>query len=49
MYGYAKAYDDANYRGISSPGNYLWWLDAETGNTWSSSDLGSQPRRSWRA
>ncbi|QNE16048.1 hypothetical protein FYJ92_17625 [Pseudarthrobacter sp. NBSH8] len=35
MYGYAKAYDDANIRGISSPSDYLWWLDVETGNSWS--------------
>ncbi|WP_427005733.1 hypothetical protein [Pseudarthrobacter sp. H2] len=36
MYGYAKAYDDANLRGVSSPASYLWWLDVETGNTWQS-------------
>lgn len=35
MYGYAKAYDDANIRGVSNPGAYIWWLDVETGNTWS--------------
>lgn len=35
MYGYAKAYDDAYIRGISSPSDYLWWLDVETGNSWS--------------
>lgn len=35
MYGYAKAYDDANIRGISNPGSYTWWLDVETGNSWS--------------
>ncbi|MCU1516487.1 MAG: hypothetical protein JWQ75_1208 [Pseudarthrobacter sp.] len=35
MYGYAKAYDDAYIRGISDPGGYLWWLDVETGNSWS--------------
>ena len=34
MYGYAKAYDDANKRGVASPGTYLWWLDVETGNSW---------------
>ncbi|MDQ5862958.1 MAG: hypothetical protein M3536_11925, partial [Actinomycetota bacterium] len=34
MYGYAKAYDDAYIRGISNPGTYLWWLDVETGNSW---------------
>jgi len=35
MYGYAKAYDDANIRGISNPASYTWWLDVETENTWS--------------
>lgn len=35
MYGYAKAYDDAYVRGIASPSDYLWWLDVETGNSWS--------------
>jgi hypothetical protein len=35
MYGYAKAYDDANIRGITGPAAYMWWLDVETGNSWS--------------
>jgi hypothetical protein len=35
MYGYAKAYDDATVRGISDPSSYLWWLDVETINSWS--------------
>ena len=35
MYGWAKAYDDANIRGISNPEDYLWWLDVETENSWS--------------
>ena len=34
MYGYAKAYDDANIRGVSNPASYLWWLDVETINSW---------------
>jgi hypothetical protein len=34
MYGYAKAYDDANIRGISNPSSYTWWLDVETINSW---------------
>jgi len=34
IYGYAKAYDDANIRGVSNPGNYTWWLDVETINSW---------------
>jgi type II secretory pathway pseudopilin PulG len=36
MYGYAKAYDDANIRGVSNPSGYLWWLDVETINSWES-------------
>jgi hypothetical protein len=31
MYGYAKAYDDANIRGVSNPASYTWWLDVESG------------------
>jgi hypothetical protein len=34
MYGYAKAYDDATVRGVDNPGEYFWWLDVETGNSW---------------
>ncbi len=34
MYGYAKAYDDVNSRGVTTPSAYTWWLDVETGNTW---------------
>jgi len=36
VYGYAKAYDDANIRGVSSPSSYTWWLDVETINSWES-------------
>jgi hypothetical protein len=35
IYGYAKAFDDAYLRSITNPEDYLWWLDVETGNTWS--------------
>lgn len=35
MYGYAKAYDDASSMGVSQPAGYLWWLDVETSNSWS--------------
>jgi hypothetical protein len=35
MYGYAKAYDNVHLRGVSNPTVYLWWLDVETGNSWS--------------
>jgi hypothetical protein len=36
MYGFAKAYDDVNDRGVTGAAGYLWWLDVETINTWSS-------------
>jgi hypothetical protein len=39
IYGYAKAYDDANIRGVSSPSGYLWWLDVETINSWESNKV----------
>ncbi|MDQ0754575.1 hypothetical protein [Arthrobacter sp. B3I4] len=42
MYGYAKAYDDATIRGISNPASYLWWLDVETGNSWSADTLANR-------
>ena len=35
MYGYAMAFDDANLRGVPDPAHHLWWLDVETGNSWS--------------
>ncbi|WP_427015985.1 hypothetical protein ACQCSX_14480 [Pseudarthrobacter sp. P1] len=35
MYGYAKAYDDANIRGVTAPSAYVWWLDVEIANSWS--------------
>jgi hypothetical protein len=31
MYGYARAYEAANTRGVTNPGQYRWWLDVETG------------------
>jgi hypothetical protein len=34
IYGYAKAYDDANIRNVPNPETYFWWLDVETGNSW---------------
>ena len=39
MYGYAKAYDDANIRGVSNPSSYRWWLDVETINSWESNTV----------
>lgn len=38
MYGYAKAWDDAYIRGISHPSDYIWWLDVESENSWSTTD-----------
>jgi hypothetical protein len=37
MYGFTRAHEDATARGVSSPGSYRWWLDAETDGTWQSS------------
>ncbi len=31
MYGYTRAYEAANSRGVSDPAQYRWWLDVETG------------------
>ncbi|WP_426977533.1 hypothetical protein ACQCSU_00195 [Pseudarthrobacter sp. O4] len=42
MYGYAKAYDDANIRGVSNPASYTWWLDVETGNSWSTDTVANR-------
>lgn len=39
IYGWTRADDDANRRGISNPEQYKWWLDVETANSWSTSDL----------
>ena len=36
IYGYAKAYDDATIRSVINPTSYMWWLDVETMNSWSS-------------
>lgn len=35
IYGYAKAYDDVNSRGVNRPDSFLWWLDVESDNSWS--------------
>lgn len=42
MYGYGRAYEDANIRGVSNPGSYLWWLDVETINTWQTDKVANQ-------
>lgn len=34
MYGWNRAHDDAQTRGVASPGSYRWWLDAETDGSW---------------
>lgn len=42
MYGYAKAYDNATIRGVTNPASYMWWLDVETGNSWSTDTLANR-------
>jgi hypothetical protein len=39
VYGWSRAYDDANFRNVPTPGSFKWWLDVETGNSWSSTNL----------
>jgi hypothetical protein len=39
VYGWSRAYDDANHRNVPNPASFKWWLDVETGNSWSTSDL----------
>lgn len=43
VYGYAKAYDDVQYRGVPAldpVGNaWMWWLDVETTNSWETTNL----------
>jgi hypothetical protein len=34
VYGWAKAYEDANHRGVPAPASLPWWLDVETTNSW---------------
>lgn len=44
VYGWAKAYEDFNHRGVPDPSSYTWWLDVETSNSWetpSSTDPGA--------
>lgn len=41
VYGYSMAQSDASIRNVASPGRYLWWLDVETVNSWSTFDLGA--------
>ena len=39
VYGWSKAYDDVHGRGVTTPAGLRWWLDVETGNSWSATDL----------
>lgn len=34
VYGWAKAYEDFNHRGVPSPTSLRWWFDVETTNSW---------------
>ena len=34
VYGWAKAYEDLNHRGVPSPTTLRWWFDVETSNSW---------------
>lgn len=34
VYGWAKAYEDFNHRGVPAPTSQLWWFDVETTNSW---------------
>ena len=42
VYGYAKAYDNANFRGVENPASFFWWLDVETENSWSSDTVANR-------
>ena len=39
MYGWARAHEDATIRNVPSPASQKWWLDVETTNSWSTTDL----------
>jgi hypothetical protein len=39
LYGWSKAYDDVHRWGVTVTPGMRWWLDVETGNSWSSTRL----------
>lgn len=39
IYGWTRAYEDATIRNVPNPSTFKWWLDVETGNSWSDTDL----------
>lgn len=39
IYGWTRAYEDATIRNVANPASYKWWLDVETANSWSDTDL----------
>jgi len=39
VYGWTRAYEDATIRSVPAPAAFKWWLDVETANSWSSTDL----------
>jgi hypothetical protein len=39
VYGWSKAYDDVHSRHVAVAADLRWWLDVETGNSWSSKNI----------
>jgi hypothetical protein len=39
MYGWVRASEDTTIRNVPTPASFKWWLDVETTNSWSSTDL----------
>ena len=39
IYGWSRAYDDVHHRNVPTTATFKWWLDVETGNSWSTTAL----------